>query len=295
MIVGSELRFVTLVATVVIAIGPGCFNRSPSGAGRTAGPASKEGPTDQAPLYVPPPKQEKPFVLELAPGVTMEFVWIPPGSFTMGDPKEGIPRHKETISRPFYLAKTEVTQQQWTVVLGKDKNPSLLKGAQYPVHRVNWEDCQAFIKALNEKYVHTGMRFSLPTEVEWEYACRAGHAVKLDTPDDPAKIEEYAWLGSNSQYEPHPVAQKKPNAWGLFDMQGNVAEWCADELRPGPDGRIPGLPPEAQEPSSNEPWYVVRGGNYREGPAACTSTSRYIRRAFVPLRHDGLRPMCVPR
>ena len=223
----------------------------------------------------------------------MEFACIPPGTFTMGDPKEGIPRHEVSFAKPFYLATTEVTQEQWKVVMAKD--PSVMKGPKYPVHRANWEDCQEFLKAMNDKYGRTGMKFSLPTETQWEYACRAGNVVKVDTPDDPAKIEQYAWLGSNSQYEMHPVAQKKPNEWGLFDMQGNVAEWCADVLMPGPDGHVPGLPPDAPRDSPNEPWYVVRGGTYRDGVSACQSTSRLVRRALVPMRHDGLRLACTPQ
>lgn len=243
-------------------------------------------------LYVPPPKQEKPFTLDMATGVTMEFMWIPPGEFMMGDPREGILRHRETFTRPFYLGATEVTQRQWDVVMAT--NPSVMKAPDLPVHRAQWEDCQVFLAAMNEKYNgRVGMKFSLPTEAQWEYACRAGNVVKVDTPDDPLRIAQYAWLGSNSHYEPHPVAQKKPNDWGLYDMQGNVAEWCADVLpaSAGPPG--PASPGGASD-SPGDSWYVVRGGNYRDGPPACTSTSRFVRRAAVPLRYDGLRLVCEP-
>ncbi len=235
-------------------------------------------------LYVPPPKQEDPFTLPMAPGITMEFMSIPPGEFMMGDPKEGIPRHLEKITKPFYLGKTEVTQEQWAVVMATD--PSVMKGPKFPVHRAQREDCQVFLRAMNEKYgARVGMRFSLPTEAQWEYACRAGNAVKVDTPVYPVRIADYAWLGSNSQYEPHPVAQKKSNDWGLYDMQGNVAEWCADVLPSSTGGPSDSL---------DDAMYVVRGGNYRDGPPACVSTSRFVRRAAVALRYDGLRLVCEP-
>lgn len=248
--------------------------------------------SEEPKVYLPPPKQEKPFVLQMAPGVTMEFMWIPPGEAMIGDPKEGLPRHEVKFPKPFYLGKTEVTQEQWDVVMAT--NPSVMKSPKLPVHRVQREDWQVFLRAMNEKYsARTGMRFSLPTEAQWEYACRAGNVVKVDTPDDPPRIPDYAWLGSNSQYEPHPVAQKKPNDWGLYDMQGNVAEWCADVLSAsaGASGAsVAGGPAD----SLDDAWYVVRGGNYRDGPPACVSTSRLVRRAAVSMRYDGLRLMCEP-
>lgn len=261
--------------------------------GSSVGP-KLEKPTPPEPrLYVPPPPQtEKPFHLELAPGISMEFMWIPPGTFMMGDPSEGIPRHEEKIARPFYMGKTEVTQQQWMAVMSS--NPSAMKRPHFPVHRVQRADCDAFVKGMNEKYGSSGMVFALPTEAQWEYACRAGNAVKIDTPDDPERIGEYAWLGSNSQYEPHPVAQKKPNDWGLYDMQGNVAEWCSDVLS-ATEGRALSYPGSGGQDPTGEPWYVVRGGNYRDGPSACTSTARVLRRDVVALRHDGLRLVCTPK
>lgn len=248
---------------------------------------------DEAPkVRTPPPKQEKPFVLQMAPGITMEFQWIPPGEAMIGDPKEGIPRHEEKFPKPFYLGKTEVTQEQWDVVMAT--NPSVMKAPKLPVHRVQREDWQVFLKAMNEKFsARTGMRFSLPTEAQWEYACRAGKVVKLDTPDDPPRIPDHAWLGSNSKYEPHPVAQKKPNGWGLYDMQGNVAEWCSDVLSASAGASLRSAASDPAD-SRDDALYVVRGGNYRDGPPACVSTSRLLRRATVPLRYDGLRLMCEP-
>ena len=285
-----------MIATIIACLIESGCSRPSSRASDSKGPIVRmpavRPPPEEPKLYAPPPKLEKPFILQMGPGVSMEFGWIPPGEFTMGDPNEKIPRHLEKIERPFYLGKTEVTQEQWNVVMATD--PSVMKGPKLPVHRAQWEDCQVFLKAMNERYARTGMKFALPTEVQWEYACRAGNVVRVDTPDDPVRIGDYAWLGSNSQYEPHTVAQKKPNDWGLYDMQGNVAEWCSDVLPPTA-GISVSPPAGAKGGTSDEPWYAVRGGNYRDGPSACLSTSRLVRRSVVPMRHDGLRLMCTPR
>ncbi len=250
-------------------------------------PLASDGPPE--PVSV---KQKPPYHLRMAPGVNMEFVWIPPGAFIMGDIGD-LPRQKVRFGKPFYLGRTEVTQEQWSAVM--PSNPSAMKGRKYPVNRVDWPACRTFVKAMNTKYAATGMMFALPTEAQWEYACRGGAAMRLDSSDDPDQIERYAWLGSNSHYEPHPVAQKKPNPWGLYDMQGNVAEWCVHEIRPGSNAADPRRAPEAVGDSDDSPVYVVRGGNYREGASACISTSRFPRRAVVPLRQDGLRLLCTPR
>jgi formylglycine-generating enzyme required for sulfatase activity len=235
-------------------------------------------PAGDQPAVVPvKPQTEKPFVLELSPGVSMQFVWIPPGEFIMGDGSNELPSHDETIE-PFYLGAYEVTQEQWTTVMGS--NPSLTRGAKYPVERLNWSDCQAFVSKMNEKYADSGMKFGLPTEAQWEYACRAGRPILSNPTDSREEIEEYAWMGRNAHSDTHPVGQKKPNDWGLYDMQGNVAEFCAEVVQgPTADG---------------EEWHVVRGGNIRSGYSECRSVSRVPRRPVVPLRQDGVRLMCVP-
>jgi formylglycine-generating enzyme required for sulfatase activity len=163
--------------------------------------------------------------------IGMKFVLIPAGTFMMGADKndedaadDEQPRHQVTISKPFYLGVYEVTQQQWTAVMGN--NPSYHKGDDNPVEMVSWDDAQDFIKRLNQKEAHS--RYRLPTEAEWEYAARAGSTSTYFFGDDESQLGDHAWYYDNSGKETHPVGQKRPNAWGLYDIIGNVNEWVGD-------------------------------------------------------------------
>ncbi len=164
--------------------------------------------------------------------------WIPPGTFLMGSPdsENGLnsiegPQQPVTISHGFWLFDTPCTQALWQAVMGTD--PSHFKGAQRPVESVSWEDCQRFIDALNSAL--PDLRLALPTEAEWEYACRATQQTSTDIGDltidgkDHVKgLEDIAWYQANSEDETHPVGELQPNDFGLFDMLGNVWEWCRD-------------------------------------------------------------------
>jgi len=153
----------------------------------------------------------------------MELVYVPPGSFMMGSTNGGAdekPVHQVTINYSFYMGKYEVTQAQWQSVMGN--NPSNFKDcANCPVEQVSWDDAQSFINKLNES--NDGFRYRLPTEAEWEYACRAG-----TTGDNAGNLSEMAWYSENSGNRTHAVGGKQPNAWGLADMHGNVWEWSTD-------------------------------------------------------------------
>lgn len=192
---------------------------------------------------------------------------VPAGCFQMGRndgfPNEK-PRHKVCITKDFYLGKYEVTQEQWRSVMGK--NPSIFKGDNRPVENVNWNDVQTFIKKLNQK---TNGHFRLPTEAEWEYACRSGG--KDQDYCGGNEISDYAWYVVNSFMMTHPVGTKKPNALGLYDMSGNVWEWVQDVY----DKDYYKNSPVNDPTGPSEGYYRTnRGGSWLLSPHGHRSTSR---------------------
>ncbi|MFP4033604.1 MAG: SUMF1/EgtB/PvdO family nonheme iron enzyme [Desulfococcaceae bacterium] len=208
----------------------------------------------------------------------MEFVWIPPGTFLMGSPEDEPGRdddekqHKVVLTLGFYLQTTPVTQGQYEAVMGK--NPSHFKkvGTEGPVETVSWNDTQDFIRKLSEN--DPSVSYRLPTEAEWEYACRAetktafysGPSTK-PTGLDP-NLDRVGWFGKNSGGTTHPVGKKEPNAWGLYDMHGNIWEWCQDWFGDYPDGPV--TDPTGPESGALR---VRRGGAWYVG-------ARYCRAAF---------------
>ncbi len=165
-------------------------------------------------------------------GVSFAMIPINGGTFTMGSTSEQgndaaygeKPAHQVTLS-DYYIGETEVTQEFWQAVMGSNPSPHFTGNLQCPVEKVNWNDCQTFIAKLNEL---TGMRFRLPTEAEWEYAARGGNASKGYMYSGSNDIWPVAWYYVNSNGTIHPVKTKKPNELGIYDMSGNVSEWCAD-------------------------------------------------------------------
>ena len=208
--------------------------------------------------------------VDLDGGVMLEMVWCPPGSFMMGSPEgekgrdDDETQHEVTLTKGFWLGKYEVTQEQWDRVMGS--NPSNFRGAKNPVGEVSWDDVQGFIEKLNAKGAGG---FRLPTEAEWEYACRAGSTTAYCFGDDEQGLYSYAWYRDNSGYEEHPVGGKKPNAWGIHDMHGNLWEWCQDWYGKYPSGSVtdPGGPASGS-------CRVLRGGSWSYYPASCRSAIR---------------------
>jgi formylglycine-generating enzyme required for sulfatase activity len=237
------------------------------------------------------PEPEKTLSFDLGGDVKLELLRIEPGSFLMGDEKgdaEEKPVHKVTIDKPFYLGKFEVTQEQWEAVMGG--NPSHFKGKKNPVERVSWEACQEFIKKLNEKFTASGTTFCLPTEAQWEYACRAGASTRYGFGDGEAELTEYGWFADNAGGTTHPVGEKKPNAWGLYDMHGNVWEWCADWY----DGNY------YQNSPTNDPAgptavtsRILRGGSWGDPAPYCRSAYRYCLPPWFCVYSYGLRVACA--
>lgn len=199
-----------------------------------------------------------------------EMVEIPAGSFAMGanngDPDEK-PLHSVTIDKPFAIGKTEVTQAQWQAVMGNNPSYFQVCGDTCPVEQVSWEDAQSFIKKLNAK---TGKQYRLPTEAEWEYACRAG-SQKEYCGSDTADFVSWNSYNSGSFFfnRPHPVASKQANAFGLYDMSGNVWEWVEDNYHDSYYGA-----PEDGSAWVNGSMRVLRGGSWGYDPKFSRASAR---------------------
>lgn len=215
--------------------------------------------------------------IELPGAGEMQFRKLAPGRFMMGSPdgekdggKDERPVHEVVISKAFDLGVHEVTCAQWKLMMGK-----LPEGAgedpSAAVAGVLWEDCQVFMRKLEEQGYGT---FRLPTEAEWEYACRAGTSTRFYWGEDPdhTKVDAYAWHKGNAGGRARPVGRKKPNAWGLHDMSGNAWEWCSDWYGPYPEGRQV----DPTGPKTGKA-HVLRGNGWRWGPKYCRSANRFNR------------------
>ncbi|MEI8376370.1 MAG: formylglycine-generating enzyme family protein, partial [Planctomycetota bacterium] len=229
--------------------------------------------------------------VELGGGVKLDLVLIPAGSFTMGDDNARRPVHKVSINKPFYLGKYEVTQEQWEAVMGS--NPSFFKGPKNPVEKVSWNDCQQFLVNLNAKAGGQGGKFVLPTEAQWEYACRAGSTTHYSFGDEDSELGKYAWYGANSNSKTHPVGEKKPNAWRLYDMHGNVWEWCADSCDSGQFVDSPAPIYGSTNPTTGSDR-VYRGGCWSYPALNCWSAYRNSYKPGNGLIYLGLRVARVP-
>jgi formylglycine-generating enzyme required for sulfatase activity len=242
---------------------------------------------DKALEKAAPPPQPRGPMLALAKGVKIKLVPIPAGSFLMGSPAQEVgrgevegPQYKVTISKPFQMGATEVTQEQYEAIMGK--NPSSCKGPANPVEQVSWEEAMEFCKKVSAK---TGQKVRLPTEAEWEYACRAGTKTRFYSGDEEKDLADCGWYIENSGKQTHPVGEKKPNAFGLFDMHGNVWEWCADWYAESYLG-AKAVDPTGPATGTNR---VVRGGCWLDPMRLCRSAIRFRNKPDSRSAYVGFR------
>jgi len=209
--------------------------------------------------------------IKLGKGVVMKLARIKPGKFVMGSPKteegrrgdEG-PLQQITITKPFYMGVTEVTQQQYAAVTGE--MPGKDKGPSNPVTHVSFEMCQAFCEAMSKM---TKRRVSMPNDALWEYACRAGTQSPFSFKGGDDDLGSHAWFKDNSDHKIHPVGQKKPNAWGLYDMHGNVWERCSAWISSPQAASIDPTKPNIAD------VIVVRGGSINDPAKICRSACTF--------------------
>jgi formylglycine-generating enzyme required for sulfatase activity len=202
----------------------------------------------------------------------MKLKRLSPGTFTMGSAKnaKGDIPHTVTLTKAFFIGVHEVTQQQYERVMRK--NPANFKGPNNPVEKVSWDEAVEFcglLSGLPEEQA-AGRVYRLPTEAEWEFACRAGTTTEFCFGEDELQLGNYAWYGANSDSQTHPVGLKQPNAWGLYDMHGNVLEWCADFYGDYSDGAVT----DPSGPSTGS-IRLRRGGCWINEAKACRSALRY--------------------
>lgn len=212
----------------------------------------------------------QPTSLDVGKGITMTLVRVPAGKFSMGSSNEGErdadeTPHEVVISQPYYLGATEVTQEQYEAVMGAPPSCET-KGPQNPADSVTFLQATDFCKKLSQK---SGKTIHLPTEAQWEYAARAGTKTRFYYGDDASKLGDYAWYTVNRTGKTHPVGQKTPNAWGFYDMCGNVYEWVSDyyDSYPKEATTNPAGPDKGD-------FRVLRGGCWTSDPKQCRSAFR---------------------
>ena len=254
-----------VVCVAVVAIW-GCDRGQPS-------PPVASNPTPVAkpePAFVATPVEDMELP-ESADSIGMKFKLIPAGTFIMGDArvnKDWTP-HEVILTTSFKMGVHEVTQAQYEQVMGV--NPSEFKGADNPVETLSWDDAVEFCRRLSALPAEkaAGNVYRLPTEAEWEYACRAGTTTKYSFGDDESELRDHAWCSENSDVQTHRVGSKKPNAWGLYDMHGNVFEWCQDRYGDYPSGSV--TDPTGPAVGSGR---VIRGGGWSYPAEDCRSADR---------------------
>ncbi len=242
--------------------------------------------------YAKRAKLEPTLPLDLGGGVKWEGVLIPAGTFLMGSPKGEArtdkdsafeKQHKVTLTQPFYLGKYELTQAQYAKVMGT--NPSRTKGDNLPVHNVAWKDADEFCRKLSKQL---GRPVLLPTEAQWEYACRAGTTTAYHSGNTIADLDRVGWHAGNSGGRLHAVGEKLPNAWGVYDMHGNIREFVRDLYSPDPlADAVDPTGPKTGDPNN----HVVRGGAYTANAALVLNCRAATRKPTESLAITGFRVM----
>ena len=249
----------------------------------------------------PPATQPSDLTLDLGKNTTMKLVLIPAGTFMMGSPPDEqgrsdleSPQHQVRISKPFYMAITPVTQKQWKAIMPQLPTASgkfIQIDDDNAMAMISWADANDFCRKLAAK---TRQTVKLPTEAQWEYACRAGSQSRFYFGDDPdlSDLPDHAWFDKNiagEQY-PHRVAQKKPNAWGLYDMHGNVNQWCSDY-----QGPYPAYPVTDPTGPATGTFRVFRGGSFMTDFKLCRDAARNRNTPTRRIIDNGLRIIVIPR
>ncbi|WP_337949512.1 SUMF1/EgtB/PvdO family nonheme iron enzyme [Prevotella sp.] len=212
-------------------------------------------------------------------GVSIDMVRVEAGTFTMGetvdikDSYDFVKKHQVTLTNDYYIGKYEVTQALWKAVMGN--NPSNLKGDNLPVEQVSWDDCQEFLSKLNSI---TSKTFRLPTEAEWEYAARGGNKSRGYQYSGSNNLSDVAWYGDNSGSKTHPVGSKQANELGIYNMAGNVCEWCQDRF-----GKYISSSQVNPTGANRGSYRVIRGGCWGYSSGICRSSCR----SFSPPDHRG--------
>jgi formylglycine-generating enzyme required for sulfatase activity len=278
---GKRLRVIGAVVVAAILIG-GIVWLIQRARTRTASPATTQSQQAKQTANEPPPTGQ-PFTQNIG-GVEIQMVFVPGGTFLMGSPTSETVRdadegpQSDVTVQSLYMSKYEVTQAEYKAVMGS--NPSSFKGDDLPVDSVSWNDAVEFCRKLSAK---SGRDYRLPTEAEWEYASRAG-----TTGPWAGDVDTLAWYGANSGSRTHPVGQKQPNGFKLYDMNGNVWEWCQSKYKPYPyragDGR---------EDLHGNDVRVMRGGSWESPAISCRSA--YRRRVIPDTRSIGFRIILVAR
>ena len=279
-----------------------------------AAPPQAANQTPSSPAAASAEKKDN-LTFKLADGVDLEMIWIPAGTFMMGSPEDELGRydnetqHQVTLTQGFWIGKYPVTQAQYKGVTGGNPShfTSFFGGMKKdnPVESVSWDEIGHFCYVLNETHeseLPSGYKFALPTEAQWEYACRAGTTRALNSNQNllngngyDSRLDELGWYDANSGGKTHPVGQKKPNAWGLYDMHGNVWEWCRDNCKyaggVATDTYRDGVVDPVCCSGSNR---VLRGGSWRNFAGYCRSASRHDRDPSISRNYVGFRLALAP-